>query len=137
MRSVRSCSIAVCPTRTASGCCSASRAPPNWPVVMRTARSTPELTRGALALGAYRLVDKPFKTQAIEKCLRRHTRRGGRRTDLGEFPKRSPEARRRVRKRPRKSSQIRDGPGRRHTARDLLKGTMGNNRYALIQAETS
>ena len=43
---------------------------PGQPVVMMTACSTPELTRDALALGAYRVVDKPFDMQAIETCLR-------------------------------------------------------------------
>jgi DNA-binding NtrC family response regulator len=43
---------------------------PGRPVVMMTACSTPELTRDALALGAFRVVDKPFEMQAIEACLR-------------------------------------------------------------------
>ncbi len=43
---------------------------PGRPVVMMTACSTPELTRDALALGAYRVVDKPFEMQSIEACLR-------------------------------------------------------------------
>lgn len=43
---------------------------PGRAVVMMTACNTPELTREAMALGVYRVVDKPFDMHAIESCLR-------------------------------------------------------------------
>lgn len=42
---------------------------PPRPVVLMTACNSPELTRDAVALGAYRVVDKPFDMQALESCL--------------------------------------------------------------------
>jgi len=42
---------------------------PNAAVVMMTAYSTCELAGDALALGAYRVLDKPFDIQAIEPLL--------------------------------------------------------------------
>lgn len=43
---------------------------PTTSVVLMTACNTPELTDAARALGAYRVVDKPFDMRAIEACLR-------------------------------------------------------------------
>jgi DNA-binding NtrC family response regulator len=37
------------------------QAAPSVPVVLMTAHGTPELARGALALGAFRVVSKPFE----------------------------------------------------------------------------
>ncbi len=51
---------------------------PGRPVVMMTACNTPELTCEALALGVYRVVDKPFDMQAIEVCLREASAARGR-----------------------------------------------------------
>jgi DNA-binding NtrC family response regulator len=42
---------------------------PLSPVVLMTACNSPELTHDAQALGAYRVVDKPFEMQALESCL--------------------------------------------------------------------
>lgn len=42
---------------------------PLRPVVLMTACNSPELTHDAVALGAYRVVDKPFEMQALESCL--------------------------------------------------------------------
>lgn len=46
------------------------RLSPSSPVVLMTACNSPELTHDAVALGAYRVVDKPFEMHAIETCLR-------------------------------------------------------------------
>jgi len=43
---------------------------PESAVVMMTAYGTPDLARDALALGAYRVVDKPFDMHALEHLLR-------------------------------------------------------------------
>lgn len=43
---------------------------PESAVVMMTAYGTPDMARDALALGAYRVVDKPFDMHALEHLLR-------------------------------------------------------------------
>jgi DNA-binding NtrC family response regulator len=45
------------------------RLQPRSAVVMMTAYGTPEMTAGALALGAYRVVDKPFDMRALESLV--------------------------------------------------------------------
>jgi DNA-binding NtrC family response regulator len=45
------------------------RLAPTSAVVMMTAHGTPDLTRGALDLGAYRVVDKPFDMHELEPIL--------------------------------------------------------------------
>jgi DNA-binding NtrC family response regulator len=45
------------------------RLQPRSAVVMMTAYGTPEMTEGALALGAYRVVDKPFDMRALESLV--------------------------------------------------------------------
>ena len=45
------------------------RLAPSSAVVMMTAHGTPDLTRGALDLGAYRVVDKPFDMHELEPIL--------------------------------------------------------------------
>lgn len=45
------------------------RLAPSSAVVMMTAHVTPDLTRGALDLGAYRVVDKPFDMHDLEPIL--------------------------------------------------------------------
>jgi CheY-like chemotaxis protein len=42
---------------------------PRSAVVLMTACGSPELTEAALALGVFRVVDKPFEMVAIEACL--------------------------------------------------------------------
>lgn len=42
---------------------------PNSAVVMMTAFGTPEITRGALELGAYRVLDKPFDMHGLESLV--------------------------------------------------------------------
>ena len=42
---------------------------PRSAVVMMTAYGTPEVREGALALGAYRVVDKPFDLAVLEPLL--------------------------------------------------------------------
>jgi two-component system nitrogen regulation response regulator GlnG len=42
---------------------------PRSAVLLMTAFGTPEITRGALELGAYGVVDKPFDMQALEPML--------------------------------------------------------------------
>lgn len=49
---------------------------PASPVVVMTACNTPELTEAARALGAYRVLDKPFEMRTIEACLRAAAARG-------------------------------------------------------------
>ena len=48
---------------------SVRRLQPRSAVVMMTAYGTPEVTAGALALGAYRVVDKPFDMRALESLV--------------------------------------------------------------------
>ena len=48
---------------------SVRRLQPRSAVVMMTAYGTPEVTEGALALGAYRVLGKPFDMQAIESVV--------------------------------------------------------------------
>jgi DNA-binding NtrC family response regulator len=48
---------------------SVRRMQPRSAVVMMTAYGTPEVTAGALALGAYRVVGKPFDMQALESLV--------------------------------------------------------------------
>ena len=48
---------------------SVRRLQPRSAVVMMTAYGTPEVTQGALALGAYRVLGKPFDMQAIESVV--------------------------------------------------------------------
>jgi len=45
------------------------RLQPKSAVVMMTAYGTPEVTAGALALGAYRVVGKPFDMRALESLV--------------------------------------------------------------------
>ena len=45
------------------------RLAPTSAVVMMTAHGTPDLTRGALDLGAFRVVDKPFDMHELEPIL--------------------------------------------------------------------
>lgn len=45
------------------------RIQPHSAVVMMTAFGGPEITRGALALGAYRVVDKPFDMHHLESLV--------------------------------------------------------------------
>jgi len=45
------------------------RLQPGSAVVMMTAYGTPEMTAGALALGAYRVVGKPFDMRALESLV--------------------------------------------------------------------
>lgn len=45
------------------------RIQPRSAVVMMTAYGTPEVTAGALALGAYRVVGKPFDMHALEALV--------------------------------------------------------------------
>lgn len=45
------------------------RLQPRSAVVMMTAYGTPEVTAGALALGAYRVVGKPFDMHALESLV--------------------------------------------------------------------
>jgi DNA-binding NtrC family response regulator len=45
------------------------RLQPRSAVVMMTAYGTPEVTDGALALGAYRVVGKPFDMRALESLV--------------------------------------------------------------------
>jgi len=45
------------------------RLQPRSAVVMMTAYGTPEVTEGALALGAYRVVGKPFDMRALESLV--------------------------------------------------------------------
>ena len=45
------------------------RLQPRSAVVMMTAYGTPEVTAGALALGAYRVVGKPFDMHALEPLV--------------------------------------------------------------------
>ena len=45
------------------------RLQPRSAVVMMTAYGTPEVTAGALALGAYRVVGKPFDMRALESLV--------------------------------------------------------------------
>jgi DNA-binding NtrC family response regulator len=45
------------------------RLAPHSAVVMMTAYGTPDVTRGALELGAYGVVDKPFDMQDLEPIL--------------------------------------------------------------------
>jgi len=45
------------------------RLQPRCAVVMMTAYGTPEMTAGALALGAYRVVGKPFDMRALESLV--------------------------------------------------------------------
>ena len=47
------------------------RTAPLTPVILMTAFSTPEVVEGALALGAYGLVDKPFDVHEMEAVVRR------------------------------------------------------------------
>lgn len=49
---------------------------PLRPVVLMTACNSPELTHDAVALGAYRVVDKPFEMQALETCLQQASATG-------------------------------------------------------------
>lgn len=48
---------------------SVRRLQPRSAVVMMTAYGTPEVTDGALALGAYRVVGKPFDMRALESLV--------------------------------------------------------------------
>jgi DNA-binding NtrC family response regulator len=48
---------------------SVRRLQPRSAVVMMTAYGTPEVTAGALALGAYRVVGKPFDLRALEPLV--------------------------------------------------------------------
>ena len=48
---------------------SVRRLQPRSAVVMMTAYGTPEVTEGALALGAYRVVGKPFDMRALESLV--------------------------------------------------------------------
>jgi two-component system response regulator AtoC len=48
---------------------SVRRLQPRSAVVMMTAYGTPEVTAGALALGAYRVVGKPFDMRALESLV--------------------------------------------------------------------
>jgi len=48
---------------------SVRRLQPRSAVVMMTAYGTPEVTKGALALGAYRVVGKPFDMRALESLV--------------------------------------------------------------------
>jgi DNA-binding NtrC family response regulator len=41
------------------------RALPEIPIILMTAYGSPEITAGALALGAYRVVSKPFEVQDL------------------------------------------------------------------------
>ena len=45
------------------------RLQPRSAVVMMTAYGTPEVTEGALALGAYRVMGKPFDMRALESLV--------------------------------------------------------------------
>jgi len=45
------------------------RLTPGSAVVMMTAYGTPEVTKGALDLGAYRVVNKPFDMHALESLV--------------------------------------------------------------------
>lgn len=45
------------------------RLQPHSAVVMMTAYGTPEMTEGALALGAHRVVGKPFDIRALESLV--------------------------------------------------------------------
>jgi DNA-binding NtrC family response regulator len=45
------------------------RAAPDAQVIMMTAFGRPEVVRGALELGAYRVVNKPFEMQAIANLV--------------------------------------------------------------------
>jgi DNA-binding NtrC family response regulator len=45
------------------------RMQPDSAVVMMTAFGSPEITRGALELGAYRVVDKPFDMHHLESLV--------------------------------------------------------------------
>jgi DNA-binding NtrC family response regulator len=42
---------------------------PTSQVIMITAHSSPELTQGATALGAYRVVNKPFEVEKIAELV--------------------------------------------------------------------
>ena len=42
---------------------------PRSAVVLMTACNSPELTGDAIAMGAHRVIDKPFEMQALEICL--------------------------------------------------------------------
>jgi two-component system nitrogen regulation response regulator GlnG len=48
---------------------SVRRLEPRSAVVMMTAYGTPEVTEGALALGAYRVVGKPFDMRGLESLV--------------------------------------------------------------------
>jgi two-component system nitrogen regulation response regulator GlnG len=48
---------------------SVRRLQPRSAVVMMTAYGTPEVTEGALALGAYRVVGKPFDMRGLESLV--------------------------------------------------------------------
>ena len=48
---------------------SVRRLRPDSAVVMMTAYGTPEVTKGALELGAYRVVNKPFDMHALESLV--------------------------------------------------------------------
>jgi len=48
---------------------SVRRLQPRSAVVMMTAYGTPEVTEGALALGAYRVVGKPFDMRVLESLV--------------------------------------------------------------------
>ena len=45
------------------------RLSPHSPVIFMTAYGTPEVTKGALDLGVYRVVSKPFEMPALEEWL--------------------------------------------------------------------
>ena len=45
------------------------RASPNSKIILMTAFGTPEVVRGALELGAYRVVSKPFEMQEVAQLV--------------------------------------------------------------------
>jgi DNA-binding NtrC family response regulator len=45
------------------------RLSPHSPVILMTAYGTPEVTRGALDLGVYRVMSKPFEMHELEELL--------------------------------------------------------------------
>jgi DNA-binding NtrC family response regulator len=45
------------------------RSRPEMPVIMMTAHGTPEMVKGALDLGAYRIVSKPFEVQQVAELV--------------------------------------------------------------------
>jgi DNA-binding NtrC family response regulator len=52
-------------------------AAPHTPVIMMTAFGRPDMVRGALELGAYRIVNKPFEMQAIAELVAQAVDFGG------------------------------------------------------------